>query len=147
MNMDTDPRLQGIINETRFFTIIEDVIAEGRAPEWFYSIRRATRYEDMAGVDGFAKIYSIRSSECLIVPFQIKSSYEGVIDQLQKDRVFWLDSLRFFIINPHVSDDWVARIFFKELENIRKKNERFCRLLKHVECFERLLIQVEGEKK
>ena len=143
MDVDIDPHLQGIINERRFFTIIENVIAEGRAPQWFYSIRRATREEDIAGIDGFAKLRSIRNpEEYLVVPFQIKSSYEGVLYQLQKDRVFWLDSLRFFIINPRSTDEKIARIFFKELEDIRKSNEHFYRLDEYVKCFE-----TEGRKR
>ena len=136
--MDTDPQVQGILNESRFFAIIEDVIGEGRAPQWLYSIRRANQDEDNAGVDGFVKIRQRYNPEALlVVPFQLKSSYSGVLEHLKQNRLFWLDALRYFIINPDMNDDRIARVFFNELETIHKNRERFDRLMNHLEGYSR----------
>ncbi len=138
MNMETSPLDQGMLNESRFFDIIEEVIVKGRAPEWLYSVRRANRDEDNAGVDGFVKIRQrYNPNELLVVPFQVKSSYGGVLEHLKQHRLFWLDALRYFIINPDVDDRRVARIFFNELETIHKNRERFDRLMKHLEGYSR----------
>ena len=135
MDMVTDPRLQGVINENRFFEVIKTAIREGRAPAWFYSIRQANAQEDRAGIDGFAKIICSRDRRIIVtVPFQIKSSDHGIIEQLKKNRVFWLDHLRFFVSHPDMKDKFIERTFFEELQKIRKRDERFYRLIEHVGC-------------
>lgn len=138
MDMETSPLDQGMLNESRFFDIIEEVIGDGKAPKWLYSIRRANRDEDNAGVDGFVKIRQRHNpDELIVVPFQLKSSYAGVLEHLKQNRLFWLDALRYFIINPDIPDGRVARTFFNELETIHKNRERFDRLMKHLEGYSR----------
>jgi hypothetical protein len=126
MDMVTSPRTQGVLNERRFFEIINSAIAKGDVPSWMKVCRRATKEEDLAGVDGFVTISSIKSGEELYdVPFQVKSSQAGVVDQLKKDPIFWKQDLRFFVIHGALPDDYVLEEFIKEIQRVRMHNLRF----------------------
>ncbi len=126
MDMVITPRRQGILNERRFFEIINNAISRGDVPSWMKVCRRATKAEDLAGVDGFVTISSIKSDEDIYdVPFQVKSSQAGVVDQLKKDPIFWKQDLRFFVIHGALSDEYVLEEFIKEIQRVRMHNFRY----------------------
>jgi hypothetical protein len=126
MDMVTSPRRQGVLNEERFFEVINSAIADGCVPLWMKSCRRASKQEDLAGVDGFVTIASNKSDEDLYdVPFQVKSSKDGVIEQLKKDPIFWKEDLRFFIVHPAMEDSFILEGFIKEIRRVRMHNHRF----------------------
>lgn len=123
----SNPSVQGFANEERFFEIIERFRAGGNAPEWLEVCRRATRHEDSLGVDGFAEIVNVAGA-LISVPFQIKSSPEGITRLYQAYKVHWMDNLRCFIVSPEMPDRVIWRDFLQEMGHIRRHNEVFRRI-------------------
>lgn len=129
--MHPDPRVQGLLSEHRFFEILDRAISVGLAPRWFHSVRRATGLEDSLGVDGFARIHNMRG-QLTQVPFQVKSHPDLIAIHYQDYKVFWMDRLPYFIINPDSQDRLVRERFFEELQFIRRRNEVFHRVERHL---------------
>lgn len=146
MNKESDPhRRQGILNEERFFRVLREAEDQGKLPDWIVDLRRAARYEDQAGVDGLVLLQEVNSEEIWKVPFQIKSSTKGVNVHKQKNSVFWMDDLRYFIIHPRMTDEEITGDFVKKMTAIHRRKERFPRVLALLE--ERRLLELEREKK
>lgn len=122
-----DPLLQGFINEDRFFRLIQEVVAADQTPNWFCSLRRASALEDSLGVDGFAYVLNARNKLCRI-PFQVKSSDQGIYRHYLDYQIFWMDRLPYFVINPLMADALILQKFFDGLRSIRLRNEVFRRV-------------------
>lgn len=129
--MAVSPSSQGFVNEDRFFEILDKYRAMGEFPAWMDFYRRADAFEDSQGVDGFAEIVNV-AGVCISIPFQIKSSPEGIIRLYQKHKVHWVDNLRSFIVSPEKPDETIWREFLQEMAAIRRHNEVFHRVERYL---------------
>lgn len=117
--------------EDHFFRAMESLIESGEHPDWFMGVRKAKKHQDQLGIDGIATI-RYQNGKIGRIPFQIKAG-KVLIEKHQHQRlVFWMDDLRYLVIHLDMSDDEMYDQFFEVMKNVRRRNERFDRILRYL---------------